>query len=941
MTKLIYSVIVSLIFIDNIKCQNIFLEDINGDKKADILSITSENMKDIKIKQLYSGRKIWKFDYLNEFDFSGSNTFDSYNVADITGNGLANLLTFKDDGNNKNVWFFSIEPDKISYLGHTLLPNASGTIEYFADIDGDHKKELVLVKNEGTNKYIYTYGYNGGDFYLTDSMTSTGNTGQEHFADITGDGKDDLILSQDYGADKRLWTFKSNGTTFEYLAYTNLVSNSGKEVSFMNSNSSKDNFVDLVLSKNTSDGKKLWLFESDGARFNYEITNTLSDGNNREMLFGDINGNGTDDLIATNTINDIWSYENKGNVLTYKLHSYLSFAKIIPTNRSVDWNNAGYKSGRAIPNSFEHYVYMPPPNANPNTNYSNFQAKLNEAVSLKSSYPNEHIVIKFQSGTYSFNRQIVLNIFNNHSYIVLQGQGIKTASGINQYTELVYDIDPKYTEYANHFINIRGSRMYPTNTSEAPIVLYYNEESNEITLDKSLGIPDGQEYLVELLFTNGKWHEQPNIPKDSIQPNEYVGFISSANLISGTTYKLQKDFNLSWKLFKDETNNTKTYKFIPIKEIGLTDLSIRYNDEFENVNKDSITSTLVSIDRAQNCWINNIEISKVLSAAVGIGESQYVEVRNSYFHEAYGYGGGGRGYGVVVGSRSIHCKVENNVFRKFRHAMMVVHGSNRNVFGYNYSREQTDQLGNILGDLNLHGFYPYANLFEGNRVDRIHADAYWGPNGSLNTFFRNYTYHNQLRIDRMLNANIIGNENALVTGNDQTTFEFRNYIYGVYNETNLVEQYLYLPDKSYYLDEMPIFFDNYINSKVSWPAIGPPLLVNQLLQNIPARERWFNSLGNYNLKSSIAEDRIIVKREVTIYPNPYDSGVLTLKINSQFRTCDIKIYTTDGQLIVKKDNLEISNNKDLNIDLSNFKKGLYLISIITTDRVFTEKLIIK
>ena len=938
-------VIAIVSFMSIVKSQEIFLEDINGDGKKDVLSITQPNMKDLIIKQSYTGHQLWKFDFLNEFEFNGSQNFDSYKIADMNGDGRANLITFLDDGNNKNVWFFKIEPKSLSYIGHTLLISASETKEHFADINGDGKKELLLIKDVGTSKYIDIYTYTNGDFVLNDSFTSSGNPKEEHFADINGDSKDDLILSQDLGGDKRIWTFNSNGTTFEYLAYTNLASNAGKDVSFLNSNSTKDNYFDLVLSANTPEGKKFWLYESDGARFEYEITNTFEDGNNREILFGDIDGNGTDDVIATDIINSVWSYENIGNVFTYKLFTSLSYNNIIPENRLLDWNHAGYNKGTTVPTSFSHFVSMPPPSSDPSTNYSNFQTKLSEAVNLKVSFPNQHIAIVFQNGSYTFNEPIRLNFFDDHSSIVLQGQGAVSEPMNGQSTELIYNIDPTPSQYGKHFININGSLRYPTNSSEAPIVMNYNSETNEVTLDKTLGTFNGQDYLVELLFTNGLWHDMSNFPTGHQNVNEYVGFITSASLVSGTTYKLEKDFSLTWDLFKDSTNEAKAYKFLPIKEIGLKNLSLRYSDEFENVNKDGITSSMVSINRAENCWLDNVEISKVLSGAVGVHESRYVEVRNSYFHEAYGYGGGGRAYGVVIGNRSIHCKAENNVFRKFRHAMMVQHGSNHNVFGYNYSREQTDQLGNILGDLNLHGYQPYGNLFEGNRVDRIDGDATFGPNGPFNTFFRNYTFYNKLKIHKMQYANIIGNENAISEISDdlQTTFQFYEYIYDIYDDGNLQTQHNYLPDESYYLDVMPNFFSPHMGVDVSWPAIGPPLLLEEdLIQNIPARIRWFNLPSSNNLKASFQVMNSYLDDEIVVSPNPVDDGILSLKIPNLSGDYNIRLYDFDGRLLTNKSASPTSLDAGIfSFDVSHLKTGMYLISINSSKGVVTKKIFIK
>ncbi|AXT60944.1 T9SS C-terminal target domain-containing protein [Aquimarina sp. AD10] len=973
MKQIIYFII-SLLSINSIKCQDLFLEDINGDKKADILSVFTENRKDFKIKQFYSGHKTYKFDYLNEFDFTAGDIFENYTVADIDGNGRSNFIAFADSNDDKNIWYYTIEANEIKYLGHTLLPNYAGTKQYFADIDGDSLHELILVKDEGSFKHINTFKYNGSDFIQIDAFATTGNPKEEHFADITGDGKDDLILSQDYGNDKRIWTFKSKGSTFEYLKYTLLASDAGKEVHFVNSNSEEDNRLDLALSGNTTEGKKIWMFLSDGERFHYEITTTLTDGTNRKLLFGDLDGTNKDDLIATNNTQDIWSYQNEGNVFTYKLHSPLNFRGTIPLNRIVDWNNAGYRGGESVPNSFNHFVQMPPPSDNPETNYANFETKLSEAVALKTTFPNEHIVIQFQAGSYQlpFNQQIVLDYKNdNHSWIVIQGQGIKSENHLNgKYTELVFNIDPEYSKYANHFINIRGLKKSPNGPGEIPpIVIDYKREANEITLDKPSSIPDGEKHLMEILFTNGKWHEQPNVDSDSIQPNEYTGLISSVIPVSNTTYKLKKDFSLAWEKFKDQTNAAKVYYFTAVEEIGIADLSLRYSDNFENSIKKTKASAIISINNARNCWVDNVEIEKVYSSGIEIGESEFIEVRNSYLHEAYGYGGGGRAYGVSVSSRSIHCKVENNVFRKLRHAMIAQDGSNNNVFGYNYSREQTDTEDRFychaLGDLNLHGTYPYANLFEGNSIDRIFADHHWGPNGSYNTFFRNHIndtqinncdHESNLMIKAMLYPNILGNEQAEIRlieyteGNipetvENTKFQMYQQEYKIYDQNTIIKEYKYLPDTSYYLDEIPTFFNDYINSTVSWPAIGPPVLEESLLQNIPARERWFTTLQNKsNLKSNFTTDKITLKKDIVIYPNPSENGFLTLKMIDQYKSCDIKIYSVDGQLVFKKDTLDLynnNNNKSMDIDVSNLTRGVYLVSVILTDKIITEKIIVK
>ncbi len=102
------------------------------------------------------------------------------------------------------------------------------------------------------------------------------------------------------------------------------------------------------------------------------------------------------------------------------------------------------------------------------------------------------------------------------------------------------------------------------------------------------------------------------------------------------------------------------------------------------------------------------------------------------------------------------------VKRNLRHAMMVKTGANGNVFSYNYSKNvrRSEWPNNYGGDISLHGHYSYANLFEGNIVQNIMIDHYWGPSGPLNTFFRN-------------RAELYG---IIMTGGDPTTSDMQNFV---------------------------------------------------------------------------------------------------------------------------------------------------------------------
>ena len=194
-----------------------------------------------------------------------------------------------------------------------------------------------------------------------------------------------------------------------------------------------------------------------------------------------------------------------------------------------------------------------------------------------------------------------------------------------------------------------------------------------------------------------------------------------------------------------------------------------YNIGFENFKIERTNTTkgygsTFHFDLAVNCWIRGVESYNCTGYHVSIGKSSHIEVSGSYFHHATNYDSNqGTGYGVVLGQSSTNCLIENNIFRKTRHAMVVGTGANCNVFTYNYSREQKWDWDFLYpgADICIHGRYPYANLFEHNTIDFIMADPSHGDNGPYNTFFRNrYPSKSTICIFNSSYTNVIGNVNV-------------------------------------------------------------------------------------------------------------------------------------------------------------------------------------
>lgn len=176
----------------------------------------------------------------------------------------------------------------------------------------------------------------------------------------------------------------------------------------------------------------------------------------------------------------------------------------------------------------------------------------------------------------------------------------------------------------------------------------------------------------------------------------------------------------------------------------------------ENVFLESFTIIRLdkTTDQASNIFFNyaiNCKVSEVESfytnyAHVEARNSAHITIAGNYFSLSHGYGSGGRAYGVMLHLGTVNTLVMDNIFEHLRHSMILQAGANGNVFAFNLSthpRQTTGVFGieienTLTGDMVLHGNYPYANLFEGNRAWMAIADNSHGASGPNNVFFKNH-----------------------------------------------------------------------------------------------------------------------------------------------------------------------------------------------------------
>ncbi len=343
---------------------------------------------------------------------------------------------------------------------------------------------------------------------------------------------------------------------------------------------------------------------------------------------------------------------------------------------------------------------------------------------------------------------------------------------------------------------------------------------------------------------------------------------------------------------------------------------------------------------ASDCSITGIESNYTNFAHVDIQSSYRITVKNSFFRNANGYGGGGKGYGVVLEFTSSDCFIHQNNFRHLRHSMLLQCGANGNVIAYNYSVEPFwNELflpANAAGDLVLHGNYPYMNLFEGNVVQNIVVDASHGINGPFNTFYRNraelygiFMNNSPASNDQNFMGNQVSNLSGIGTGmyalQGSGHYEYGNMIKGVVIPAGTAEP------------EDTTLFDYDFYSFYQYKSQIPPIKTTNWQADAPLIEAGYrlaitkkSAVCSDIIYEGIPETSSITEEDpvtVNLYPNPFGNELI-VKTNYSGSGVPLIIYNALGQAIYKC----TTTGETTVIETSLLNPGMYLICIEGSER---------
>ena len=566
------------------------------------------------------------------------------------------------------------------------------------------------------------------------------------------------------------------------------------------------------------------------------------------------------------------------------IFTFSSYAQTLPSNFQYDWHQAG------LEDTFSSSITL---------NILNFGADSSGVTPSDSalsaainSLSTQSKTIFFPAGTYLFQSPILLP-----AYTILEG------AGSNQ-SFLKFDLNGSdhAIEIKGNFSNIATSLKQPA--SKKDTVIYLTS-----TMDYQIN------EVIKIQLNDSDWVVSQTL-------NRTVGQIVRIIGKTDTSLTLNHPLRLDYPLYRRPV----IQKMEPVRNSGIRCLNITREDAT------SAQTHTIYFNKAYNCFASGLVMQKANFAHIAISYSSHISVEGSYFLDAHNYGEGGKGYGVLCQLTSGDCLIENNVFEHLRHSMLLQLGANGNVFGYNYSIDpywdQAPLPQDAAGDMVLHGYYPYANLFEGNIGNNIVIDDSHGINGPHNLFFRN-----QAKLYGIFMNNNPPTDSQAFIGNEivKTTDPYGLYIlfgqghftYGNWVRTAIqpanTEQ---LPDSSYYLKTKPSFLTDF-----PWPSIGTPYPINSGI--IPAKYRYDANVLT-TCGGTIPDPPLGVLQpegksfQPILYPNP-NPGNFRLKWDSNtISKVVVRIWNPLGKLIIEK---KVANNEQIN--LQNLPNGHYWIGVST------------
>ena len=299
--------------------------DLDGDGDQDL--ILTGSISDGRIANMYTNDGAGNFTLVTGTPFLDVSVgdvviadLDSDTDLDVIISGYNTAATarisvvYKNDGAG-NFTIFTSNP--------AFSPANEGDVDV-ADVDGDGDVDLLITGDDGPGELTKLF-INDGTGVFTEDTTASAlfndmRDSDADFADIDGDGDQDLLINGRFGSsDREAYLYTNNGSgVFTLVAGTPFFGGNAGTVDFFDADNDGDQDVLISGYENSSPNRNTRLYSNNGSGvFTEETSEAITGINNADIAIGDVDGNGTKDIIivgySTTRITEM--YKNSGAVL--------------------------------------------------------------------------------------------------------------------------------------------------------------------------------------------------------------------------------------------------------------------------------------------------------------------------------------------------------------------------------------------------------------------------------------------------------------------------------------------------------------------------------------------------------------------------------------------------------------------------------------------------
>lgn len=199
----------------------------------------------------------------------------------------------------------------------------------------------------------------------------------------------------------------------------------------------------------------------------------------------------------------------------------------------------------------------------------------------------------------------------------------------------------------------------------------------------------------------------------------------------------------------------------------------------------------IPVDAAStsNCWLKNVEIDTCGKRCVQLFSDNYrFEMRDSRIAHCINRWDSDNCYGTLIGAFTTGTLIENSIFEAIADGPMFAWNASGNVVAYNYIHDahrtnvQRTWFASFGGS--HHGAHTAFNLWEGNELESLYFDQYWGSH-SHNVAFRNRVLGNYM-VDGIASPTSLQNVMAIGT---ERHVRYQTYVGNVLGSAGFHDSY--------------------------------------------------------------------------------------------------------------------------------------------------------